>query len=111
MVVVQLGKDSLALTNYGEDHLRLLVTLILGLFFLFVSRIDACDQRWDLSLESEGLLEFDNVGIVELVTSPHACLYALLHSVDYLGYKSFYLSEDRLQLVFISLFMGCKNIG
>lgn len=45
MVVVQLGKDSLALTNYGEDHLRLLVTLILGLFFLFVSRIDACDQR------------------------------------------------------------------
>lgn len=52
MVVVELGKDSLALTNYGEDHRGLLVTLIFGLFLLNIGGIHVCDQWRDLSLES-----------------------------------------------------------
>lgn len=110
MVVVQLGKDSLALTNYGEDHLGLLVTLIFWLFLLIIGGIYVCDQWRDFSLKSKGFLELFNVGIVELVATPHACLYALLHSVNDLGYKSFYLSDDSLQLVFISLFMHWEHI-
>ena len=64
MVVAQLGKDCLALTNYGEDHGRLLVTLNLGLLSLIVGRVDVCDQWREFSLESKGLLELFDVGIV-----------------------------------------------
>jgi len=111
MVVAQLSKDSLALTNYGEDHGRLLVTLNFGLFSLIVGRVDISDQWREFSLESKGLLELFDVGIVELVAALHACLYALLHSVNNLGYKSFDLGHDSLQLMLISLFMCCEHIG
>jgi hypothetical protein len=110
IVTIKLVENEVTLTNYGENHRRLLVTKNFLVDLFLKKLITIIDKLSYFSLRQNSLFEFSNIRVVQLISGLHTSLNALKNIISYLFSKLFYLINYLLQLLFVSTIKVFEDI-